>query len=137
MPSNTNYVCFRCRTAQRRPKRHTGEVYCPQCGQACTYLSYKLAIPPKRHPKAWRALQKRMGAFSREQSRFSEEQWDFLRRETLAEIARLKRQLKTLVNSDVEHSRLSRQLTEARQRLAQTRHYLYVRRTLRPSGQSR
>ena len=47
MPSNTNHVCFHCRTAVRRAKTHGQAVPCPECGRPCTRLSYKLAIPPQ------------------------------------------------------------------------------------------
>lgn len=130
MASNTNHVCFHCHTAQRRPKTYPAVVYCPQCGRPCVRLSYKLALPPKHQPKAWRTLQAKMAAFRQGQLQDSETYLRWRRERLLAEIAQLKQQLKTLTNSDLAHSRLSRQLQEAQQQLAEVRQSLYVRRTL-------
>ena len=71
-----------------------------------------------------------MAAFRQGQLQDSETYLRWRRERLLAEIAQLKQQLKTLTNSDLAHSRLSRQLQEAQQQLAEVRQSLYVRRTL-------
>lgn len=43
---------------------------CPECGQRCTFVTYKLAIPPKRHKYAWRQLQAVMQQYQQERCTF-------------------------------------------------------------------
>ena len=71
--SNHYYVCFECRTALRRPHvygRRKPAPNCPECGQRCTFVTYKLAIPPKRHKYAWRQLQAVMRQYRQERCAF-------------------------------------------------------------------
>ena len=130
MPSNTNHVCFHCLTAQRQPKTRSDQVYCPQCGRACVRLSYKLALPPKHQPKAWRALQAKITTFEQQQLQDTITYLQWRREILLAEIAQLKQQLQTLKNSDTIRSRLARKLQEAQQQLAVVQKNLYISRTL-------
>ncbi|MBH5329536.1 hypothetical protein H9Q10_07635 [Eikenella sp. S3360] len=62
--SNTNYVCFHCRRAVRRPKSHMApsgiSVLCPQCGGRTVELSYKIPLPPKSKIKAWQTLHQQL-----------------------------------------------------------------------------
>ena len=72
--SNHYYVCFDCRTALRRPhvygRKKPFAPDCPECGQCCTFVTYKLAIPPKRHKYAWRQLQAVMQQYQQERRAF-------------------------------------------------------------------
>ena len=72
--SNHYYVCFECRTALRRPhvygRKKPPAPDCPECGQCCTFVTYKLAIPPKRHKYAWRQLQAVMQQYQQERRAF-------------------------------------------------------------------
>lgn len=56
MIGNATWACFDCREAVRRPTQYAGDVPCPRCGQACTYLGTKIPLPPKRDAKAWQEL---------------------------------------------------------------------------------
>lgn len=60
--SNTNYVCFSCRTAVRRPKRYfrpqdSSSPRCSQCSKPCVELSDRIPLPSKHKTKAWQKLQ--------------------------------------------------------------------------------
>lgn len=90
MPSNTNHVCFHCRTAVRRAKTHGQAVLCPECGRPCTRLSYKLAIPPKHQPKAWQALQNKIQAYHAGQAAYADQMQQRNKAELQHRIARLK-----------------------------------------------
>lgn len=72
--SNHYYVCFECRTALRRPhtygRKKSPAPDCPECGRPCTFVTYKLAIPPKRHKYAWRQLQAVMQQYQQERRAF-------------------------------------------------------------------
>lgn len=131
MASNTNYVCFACRTAQRRPKTFKGAVLCPQCGRAGLRLSYKLAIPPKHRPQAWKALQRKMQRFA-EQQQQAEDAYCLSRRSELqAEIQRLTREHQRYAgHACYESSRIRRRLDEAEQALQEAGKMIYVRRIL-------
>lgn len=50
------WVCFDCRAAVRRSTAFAGEVPCPTCGKLCSYLGYKIPVPPKGKVKDWSAL---------------------------------------------------------------------------------
>jgi hypothetical protein len=50
------WACFNCRTAVRRNTAFTGDVPCPNCGQPCSYLGYKIPVPPKAKGREWAAL---------------------------------------------------------------------------------
>jgi hypothetical protein len=67
---NGTWVCFECRTAVRRPTWRlvtylrpwligstvVGNVRCPTCRQACSFLGPTIEIPPKRDAAAWDRL---------------------------------------------------------------------------------
>lgn len=60
--SNTNYVCFSCRTAVRRPKRYfrpqdSSSPRCSQCSKSCVELSDRIPLPSKHKTKEWQKLQ--------------------------------------------------------------------------------
>ena len=60
--SNTNYVCFSCRTAVRRPKRYfrpqdSSSPRCSQCSKPCVELSDRILLPSKHKTKEWQKLQ--------------------------------------------------------------------------------
>ena len=60
--SNTNYVCFSCRTAVRRPKRYfrpqdSSSPRCSQCSKPCVELSDRIPLPSKHKTKEWQKLQ--------------------------------------------------------------------------------
>lgn len=54
--ANSNWVCFDCRLAVRRPTQHEGTVACPECGEVCWPLGQKVPVPPQRDVKAWKSL---------------------------------------------------------------------------------
>ena len=133
MPSNTNHVCFHCRTAVRRAKTHGQAVLCPECGRTCTRLSYKLAIPPKHQPKAWQALQNKIQAYHAGQAAHADQMRQRNKAELQQRIARLKQQAKEPGCGSKEHERLSRQLAEARHKLGQIQRQQYISNTLEHS----
>lgn len=60
--SNTNYVCFSCRTAVRRPKRYfrpqdSSSPRCSQCSKPYVELSDRIPLPSKHKTKEWQKLQ--------------------------------------------------------------------------------
>lgn len=60
------WICFDCRAAVRRSTTFEGEVPCPTCGRLCSYLGYKIPVPPKAKAKDWSALRDQL---SRERMR--------------------------------------------------------------------
>jgi uncharacterized Zn finger protein (UPF0148 family) len=50
------WVCFNCQTAVRRNTAFDGDVPCPTCGRSCSYLGYKIPVPPKSKSREWAAL---------------------------------------------------------------------------------
>ncbi len=54
--SNSNYVCFRCRTSIRHPKISRKAPKCLACGEECFCLGSKVAIPKHDDEKAWKKL---------------------------------------------------------------------------------
>lgn len=50
------WVCFDCRAAVRRHTAYVGEVPCPTCGKLCSYLGYRIPVPPKDKQREWSAL---------------------------------------------------------------------------------
>ncbi len=68
--NNANWVCFDCRTSQRRASWRLltfykpwlvgdtwgGAVKCPECQNPCKFLGHKIAIPPQRDDAAWKEL---------------------------------------------------------------------------------
>ena len=133
MPSNTNHVCFHCRTAVRRAKTHGQAVPCSECGRPCTRLSYKLAIPPKHRPKAWQALQNKIQAYHAGQAAHADQMRQRNKAELQQRIARLKQQAKQPGCGSKEYERLSRQLAEARHKLGQIQRQQYISHTLEHS----
>lgn len=55
--SKRNFVCFKCRAAVRRAPYSGEAVLCPSCGEECRNIGYKIPVPPKSKPEAWRQLQ--------------------------------------------------------------------------------
>lgn len=54
--SKRNFVCFDCRAAVRR-ELYSGEaVLCSDCGLECHNIGYKVPVPPKSKPEAWKSL---------------------------------------------------------------------------------
>lgn len=54
------WVCFDCRVAVRRSTAFAGEVPCPTCGKPCSYLGYKIPVPPKAKRREWSALHQQL-----------------------------------------------------------------------------
>ncbi len=54
------WVCFNCRTAVRRNTAFAEEVPCPTCGKPCSYLGYKIPVPPKDKHREWDALHQQL-----------------------------------------------------------------------------
>jgi len=54
--SKRNFVCFKCCAAVRREPYSGDDVLCPECGQECHNIGYKIPVPPKSKPEAWKAL---------------------------------------------------------------------------------
>lgn len=52
--------CVDCRIAVRRNTVFVGEVPCPTCGKLCSYLGYKIPVPPKDKRREWSALHQRL-----------------------------------------------------------------------------
>lgn len=50
------WVCFDCHVAVRRDTAFGGEVPCSICGRPCSYLGYKIPVPPKSKRREWAAL---------------------------------------------------------------------------------
>ena len=50
------WVCFDCQTAVRQNTAFDGDVPCPNCGGPCSYLGYKIPVPPKSKSREWAAL---------------------------------------------------------------------------------
>jgi hypothetical protein len=54
--SKTNWVCFDCREAVRRPGYTSAAVLCPVCGRQCRNIGDRLRLPSKRAIKGWEVL---------------------------------------------------------------------------------
>ncbi len=54
--SNFNWVCFDCRTTQRRPKVGARVPSCLECGAECFCLGYKVEVPRRSALRQWRQL---------------------------------------------------------------------------------
>ena len=54
--SSRTWICFHCKQSVRRDGQYDGAVPCAECGRECTYLGYKIPVPPRRDSRAWRAL---------------------------------------------------------------------------------
>ena len=54
------WVCFDCRAAVRRNSAYTGEVPCPNCGRPCSYLGYKIPVPPMDKRREWSELHQQL-----------------------------------------------------------------------------
>lgn len=57
---NAAWVCFDCRAAVRRATTYRGDVSCPRCGRPCSYLGYKIPVPPKDKSRDWAALREQL-----------------------------------------------------------------------------
>jgi hypothetical protein len=58
--SNKKWVCFGCRVAVRRPQSDKAEVLCSECGKPCSYIGYKIPVPPKGKVREWKLLQEQL-----------------------------------------------------------------------------
>jgi DNA-directed RNA polymerase subunit RPC12/RpoP len=57
MSSNATWVCFECRKSVRRSKfGGAADVACPDCGQCCVNIGYKIAIPAHNARRDWTRL---------------------------------------------------------------------------------
>ena len=54
------WVCFNCRSAVRRNSAFRGEVPCPICSKGCTFLGYRIPVPPKQKVREWAALREQL-----------------------------------------------------------------------------
>ena len=68
--TNGNWVCFDCRTSQRRScwrfatyfqpwivgSIGNGSILCPDCERPCRFLGHRIAVPPKRDDNGWKQL---------------------------------------------------------------------------------
>lgn len=64
--SNKKWVCFGCRVAVRRSQNDEAPVLCSECGKPCTYLGYKIPVPPKIKIREWEQLQTKLSQKARE-----------------------------------------------------------------------
>lgn len=64
--NNKKWVCFGCRAAVRRSQGDVSEVLCPECGKPCTYLGYKIPVPPKSKVREWKLLQEQLNQQKKE-----------------------------------------------------------------------
>ncbi|RYD24437.1 MAG: hypothetical protein EOP88_00075 [Verrucomicrobiaceae bacterium] len=55
--SNTNWVCFVCRTSRREPKTSKCIPTCHDCGAECYHIGSKVEVPKREAVKEWRELQ--------------------------------------------------------------------------------
>ena len=58
--STAAWVCFDCRAAVRRNTPFVGEVPCPTCGKLCSYLGYRIPVPPKSKRREWSELHQQL-----------------------------------------------------------------------------
>ena len=54
------WVCFDCKTAVRRNTAFDGDVPCPNCARTCSYLGYKIPVPPRSKNREWMALREQL-----------------------------------------------------------------------------
>ena len=64
--SNKKWVCFGCRVAVRRSQNDETPVLCSECGKPCTYLGYKIPVPPKNKIREWEQLQTQLNQKAQE-----------------------------------------------------------------------
>ena len=83
------WVCFDCRAAVRRNTAYTGEVPCPTCGKPCSYLGYKIPVPPKDKRREWSALHQQLALERSERDLAADEAAVRNRHDLEQEIARL------------------------------------------------
>ena len=67
----TNFVCFKCRTASRGPWRRELAFKCPACKSGMEMLHFDTEIPRKKNATGWKKLEK---FFRDQQERFQKEQ---------------------------------------------------------------
>ena len=58
--STAAWVCFDCRGAVRRNTPFVGEVPCPTCDKLCSYLGYRIPVPPKGKRREWSELHQQL-----------------------------------------------------------------------------
>lgn len=44
----------------RRSQGDTSDVLCPECGKQCSYIGYKIPVPPKSKVREWKQLQEQL-----------------------------------------------------------------------------
>lgn len=54
--SNHNWVCFECHYSTRQQKHTDHTPKCPECGDDCYCLGYKVEIPKKSDSKKWKEI---------------------------------------------------------------------------------
>ncbi len=64
--SKRNFVCFRCCAAVRREPYSGESVRCPDCGEECHNIGYKIPVPPKSKPEVWKRLHEQFFSERRE-----------------------------------------------------------------------
>lgn len=83
------WVCFECRAAVRRNTAFVGEVPCPACGKPCSYLGYRIPVPPKSKVREWAALHQQLARERSDRNQAAEEKAVRNRHDLEQEIARL------------------------------------------------
>ena|SRR5690606_19995624 len=83
------WVCFDCRAAVRRNTAFAGEVPCPTCGKLCSYLGYKIPVPPKDKRREWSDLRDQLARERSARDLAAEEAAVRRRHDLEQEIARL------------------------------------------------
>jgi len=66
--SNANWVCFACRSAERRPPSYRAEsvvVACRACREPTCCIGKKLRVPRRLDVRGWRALHASMVQWER------------------------------------------------------------------------
>lgn len=87
--STAAWICFHCRTAVRRDTLHRSAVPCPTCGKPCSYLGYKIPVPPKRKRRDWLRLREQLVHERTERDLCAEQRKVRHRHDLEREIARL------------------------------------------------
>ena len=64
--SKRNFVCFKCRAAVRREPYSGNAVLCPDCGEECHNIGYKIPVPSKTKTQAWNELREDYFGWRRE-----------------------------------------------------------------------
>jgi uncharacterized Zn finger protein (UPF0148 family) len=73
----------------RRNTAYAGEVTCPTCGKPCSYLGYKIPVPPKNKRREWSELHQQLARERSERDLEAHEAAVRSRHDLEQEIARL------------------------------------------------